>query len=521
MLEDSSGGAATGSTPRPEGELGVRHAGKTGEVSRKPLAKRREPPTSSRSSSTPAAPPLESSEQEAEIDDSLTIVRASGKILLDLRDLAEDPDAHRTAKCGGYEKCTACATTLLLRQARARVALAANAAVHLMWKEETAQLIRVAKELGRLPQKSKELPRPKFYTYPEVRKVVPELHSNLVASLTRNVERKWNKERWDVLVRQNRSPAHYKATGAIPVPVSGVRLEPVLSAEGEATGQYKLSFSLEAGRRRGLGAQFQLPIRARDAYQRRLLSELLSGAVKMGELKIDEDPRRKGRWYARIAYTRKQDRLTTPIHAAVNLGIVCALAAVTADGEAWLYDGKDIVAFLKQIQRRRQAYQRDRKASNRWGHGRTRALRPIEHLQDKALRWRQTKNQTIARRFALWCQARGVSHVYFGDFTGIRDQSPDKLGKPIWERIQEWPYFDLQSRCVACLEELGITSSVDSAAGVTRTCSACGHEDVGSVRLAERKFVCTKCGHKEHLDLNAGRNQLHKGVTERAKKEAG
>jgi transposase len=207
----------------------------------------------------------------------------------------------------------------------------------------------------------------------------------------------------------------------------------------------------------------------------------------------------------RLSYTEEKPLLVpNGIKCAINLGMTCFLAAVVSSGERWLYDGHDIGAFLKQTQRRRRQYQNDSKASARWGHGRTRTLQPIEKLQGAAERWRETRNQTIARRFVEWLVAHNVTELIIGDFTGIRDALPEKLkgGKFVWDLIQEWPFFDLQTRIVSCAEEAGMRVTQRDVERASQTCTFCGHVDPLSVKLKQRIHHCTKCGEKKHVDVS-------------------
>jgi transposase len=226
---------------------------------------------------------------------------------------------------------------------------------------------------------------------------------------------------------------------------------------------------------------------------------------------------RRRKWYVTIAY-KKLAPVIAPSErvAAINRGMCCFLMGVTHDGEQWRYDGNDIESYLKQMQRRRRSYQYDSKASNRWGHGRARTLRPIETLQGKAERWRQTKCQTIARRFARWCEERQITLVKLEDFSGIRDGLPEKLegGKFVWDRIQEWPYFQLETRIASCLEEVGIAIERVPAHFISQRCPACGDVRPENTDLRRRRLKCQACGWSRNLDVAAAMNVLIRGGDE-------
>lgn len=419
------------------------------------------------------------------------IVRASTRILFDGRTLPDEGKSFRQA----------------LWDAQRLAATAANVLLRAHWKKDGELLDAYLAEHGHPPKKAAEWRAADVDDYQLIRRACPTLNTGIASAIARAVLQKWMQCRYEALVRQTRSPPHYKTTGAFPIRSQEVRFRP--SPDGKAT---VMSFSLHSGRFEG-GAEFRVPLVARDESQRDLLDKLVSGEWKHGNVLVEQDRLRPGKWYARIAYTRYVPLRQEGVAAAINKGIRTFVAAVTETGESWLYDGYDIEAYLKQIQRRRQRYQRDAKASGRWGHGRARTLRPIKPLLAKGENWRRTRCQVIARRLAEWLGARNVSRVYIEDFSGIRDGEPEKLEgqKYVWDRIQEWPYYQLQMRLQGCLEELGIAVTVVSAKYISQTCPRCGATDAKHRDLRFWKLRCGKCRYSRHLDVAAAHNVLARG----------
>jgi transposase len=337
--------------------------------------------------------------------------------------------------------------------------------------------------------------------YEIFRKAAPDLGSQVCATMQKKVVDSWIKKRFNVLVRMTEAVPFYHNDGSFPLRAQGFRLA---HKQGN---QYEVSFSVRPGRHPG-GAEFRVLTTAHDEYQHELLHNLASEQWKIGEMLIEQDRRRKSVWYLRFTYTQRRknaDRVGKV--AAINRGMAF-LVGVTEDGTRWLYEGNGINAHLKQLKRRRQSYQRERLASNRYGHGRQRALLPIESLEDKGSRWRATKNQTIARRFVGWLVKQDVTILRMEDFTGIRDQAPDKLGKPLWDAIHEWPFYDLGSRIKSCCEEEGIMLEVHEAKDLSRRCCFCGHVAPENINTTRRRMVCARCKRTEHLDVNAAKNLL-------------
>jgi transposase len=129
----------------------------------------------------------------------------------------------------------------------------------------------------------------------------------------------------------------------------------------------------------------------------------------------------------------------------------------------------------------------------------------------KAERWRETKCQIVARQFSKWFSDRGVSTVFVDDLTDIRDQNPARLGAVIYNRIQEWPYYQLQTRLISCLEEAGITAIRNEVKDISRICPECSHKNEATTVYRDRLFKCERCGYTRHIDVVAAINNMKRG----------
>lgn len=549
-----------GSTARPEGEkrLETPAAKAPGEVS--PVSALAKPEASSsittHSRETGRSSGVASS---TATDKSEDIVRATCKIKIDLADLCptkEARDLHFKKKCGGPEACAACRAQKIFRDCRREAARVANASIRMRSLMDGLLVDRIQFQEGRAPKaaewreavefapeairslasnlSSADLKvlqvkcrrvdgkgNTQFYAYPILTRIAPSLSAGIVSMIDKNVSDKWGTERWASLISLEKSPPHYRYTNPIPLRKADVTLTKTTDS------RFYLSFSLRSADARSVESisserkkEFSIPLIARDEYMRETLSLVTLDNARMGALQIQEDRLRPGRWYVRIAYRRTVQKKTDGKAAAINKGMVCFLAGVTETGSQWLYDGDDIESYLKQTVARRQRYQRQVKASSRTGHGRVRTLRPIEHLSGKAERWRETRCQTIARRFTDWLVKEGVGRLYVDDFSGIRDTPPELLeqGQWIWERIQEWPYYQLQMRVSSCCQEEGIEVIIRNPQGISLCCSYCGSR---AVTIHKRRIRCGECGKARHLDISAAAVSLAAGERERLGGAAG
>lgn len=470
---------------------------------------------------------------EPETDTHFTLVRATTRFALDLRKLspakkskadAASPKAPR--ELSELEKAARSALTAVATMATTARNLALRASYRADSEKFDAHIAsnplvpEPGKALPRLP-KPKDIEYAKSYSYPLIRKALPTLASGIASALSREVDRKWSSERWDVLHAQNSSPPHYRVGQPFPVRAQDVRW---LWDDG---GKHAVAtVTLFSGQDSN---SWRLPIVARDAHQTTVLKALASGEWKAGEVRIERDRLQPAKWYLRVGYKRRVERRTTGIKAAVNRGMSAFLVLMTEKGETLIYDGNDIEAHLRAIQNRRRSYQRGIKMSARVGRGRPKALQSIEHLISKGERWRQTRCQVIARRAAKWLAERDVRVVYLDDFTGIRDAPLDSLlakgesrRRWIWERIQEWPYYQLGQRLADCLREYGIEVFPQEVVGNSMHCPECHYESPRNINLAHHTFVCRNpdrrhgdrpgCGYRRHLDVAFCKNALQRST---------
>lgn len=472
------------------------------EVTRKTLANPKTKPRAG-SSTAPRPPsgalggdsPCDTAEGSSFVVD---LVRASARIAVDF---------------GVLEPVVRSAVRGQLYETRREVVTGANAVARALCRLDIDELDRVLRREGRMPRNAKELPCPQLpsWGYQLIRQVAPLLGTNICNVTSKMASTRYRQERWEALVRQSRRPSHFTETLPIEIHTQGIKLR--REGQDDETPRWWLDVALRTGH----NCRTSLPLRVRDKHQETILEECYAGRWKLGQPKIEQDKKRPGKWYVRLAYKRQVKQTTGGQTMAVHRGIRCAIVAVTSTGERWMYDGNDIEAYLRQIERRRRQYQNDSKAAGRSGHGRKRILRPIAPLEKKAQNWRNTKNQTIARRLARWAQERGVTAYIIEDLSGIRQGAPERISGHNYKRVQTWPFADLGMRLHSCLEEIGITDRTEVAAHyLSQRCPKCGDTSIHNVDLRHWQHRCEACGYRRHLDVSAGENVLARGMAKRA-----
>lgn len=521
---EGSASSFTGMLPHPKGEKESGHAGNAGEVSLGTLANNPAPagihePLAGKSKRGEGVGPCVDEKNGSwigSVDDEkeatkvrVNRVRASPKFAITPSTLAEDPEAHKKRKCD-KTTCSACRFVEELYTAQSLVALGMNTVTRIYWQLEGEILDDYVKHNGSLPKKGTDWPRVRLNGYQIVKKTSPGLNCGIASAVATGALQKWKEKRWDALIFQKCSPPHYKDSAPIPIRAQEFKLVPTAKKD-----QYLARIDLLPGR----GTAWMVPIKARDDYGRTILKSIATETWKHGAVQVKRD--RKNRWQLTIAYKRLILQKEEGRSAAINKGMVAFLAGYTEDGDTWIYDGYDIIKYLKKIQRQRREYQYSSKASSRDGHGRKRMLKPTNRLSGKGNRWRQTRCQTIARRFVEWLKKKDVSTLYLEDFSGIRKAPEESLqrhkdkgkkrAKYIWDLIQEWPYYKLEMSLKSACDIEGIKVVNVGSRSISKTCPKCGGE--ATMDLNRRRLKCnsSKCKFRRHLDIAAAMNVLARG----------
>ncbi len=412
-----------------------------------------------------------------------------------------------------------------LERCRKHCATAANVLVRDLQREDEEHLDAFLLEHGRLPKTGKELPFPtrKSWGYQLVRKAVPDLASGIASALSKMASAKYKGIRWDALVRQTERPLRY--TTRLPIPIRAQEWARAGRIVMDDQGRYNVVISFTSTSAPDPSLGIDIPLKVKGSHQKRILEHILAyiggdreDGWKPGELKIEQDSKRPGKWYLRLAYQRLIMPRQGGLCAAFHRGMRNMFVIVTEEGETLFDEGRDVEAYLKQMQRRRKHYQRQSKLSGRSGRGRKRILRPTKPLLEKAARWRRTRAQTAARRAAQWLDARGVTRVYMEDLTGIRHGEPEAPvgGEHVWKRVQEYPLYDHGMRFRNCCDELGIEVVTVDAEYISQRCPECSATSKSHRDLRYWKLRCSRCGFARDLDVAAALNVIARGQAVRA-----
>jgi len=333
------------------------------------------------------------------------------------------------------------------------------------------------------------------YSYPVMRAAAPEVDCNVIASLQNSDDAEWIGSRFDVLVRSTRAPRFYKPNQPIRVPHRAVKL--VLREDGSAD----LSLRLQAASVDG-APRYSFHLVGRDAWQREELQSCADGTWKLGDVVLSRHPTKRGRWFARLCYTRLVERAEKgEATVVVRRGVRSFLVAAASTGECRvIYDGGDLVAFNKQMMARRRGLGENTKRGTMGrgatGHGTKRRVGALIDLSDKEARYKREACKRAAHALVLFAQSVGAREVVYEDFAAPKEEG-------VYWLLKRWPWHELSLACQSACEAAGLATRAVMVRTDRRTCPKCGHVHVEApvaIRLGDRVWECLACGMRRPPD---------------------
>ncbi|WP_054696859.1 CRISPR-associated endodeoxyribonuclease Cas12f1 [Syntrophomonas palmitatica] len=256
-------------------------------------------------------------------------------------------------------------------------------------------------------------------------------------------------------------------------------------------------YSKEYSKDSGKGTHRYFLVAVRDSSTRMIFDRIMSKdhidsskSYTQGQLQIKKD--HQGKWYCIIPYTfpTHETVLDPDKVMGVDLGVAKAVYwAFNSSYKRGCIDGGEIEHFRKMIRARRVSIQNQIKHSGdaRKGHGRKRALKPIETLSEKEKNFRDTINHRYANRIVEAAIKQGCGTIQIENLEGIADTTGSKF-------LKNWPYYDLQTKIVNKAKEHGITVVAINPQYTSQRCSMCGYIEKTN-RSSQAVFECKQCGY--------------------------
>ena len=199
--------------------------------------------------------------------------------------------------------------------------------------------------------------------------------------------------------------------------------------------------------------------------------------------------------------------------AAIDLGEIHSIAAVTENGQGILITGRQVRSIKRLRNKRVKELQKKlakcKKGSRQW----KKYHRALHYSLARSDAQLTDALHKTTRKFVNWCVENEVKQVIVGDVEGVqRNTSRKKKNKKRRSRkhnqkMSQWQFGKIHAYLTYKLEYEGISLEKVNEAYTSQTCPVCGKRK----KVSSRNFVC-KCGYKEHRDIHGAKNILSKSI---------
>lgn len=326
-----------------------------------------------------------------------------------------------------------------------------------------------------------------LYCYPYLAEEYPEVPAGILCAAETRARKLFKQHAVEILHSDRALPNFRKDVG-IPVPVASYKI--MQDGKGDFLMEVQL-LSRQAAKTGKLPGRICLALATnwRDKTAVAALQKIAEGSLKTG---VGTLFREKKNWYFVVPYQR-ENRLSKEATEndecimGVKLGVQNALVyAFDRSLKRGSLSGEEVKVRQEQFYARKQNIQEQYKWSGRKGHGRERALKPIQELYEKERNFRNTANL----RYASWIVEIAVKnrcgeiHLESGKGVGFGQNSI---------LLHFWPVWDLKNRIKQKAEEHGIKVVECNVPDIWGACSECGAKSGNSVE--KQSFSCPSCGY--------------------------
>lgn len=249
-------------------------------------------------------------------------------------------------------------------------------------------------------------------------------------------------------------------------------------------------------------------INVRDHSQKAILNRCINGTYKITASKLIYNEK-KYIWELNLGYNftpETAEELDPDRILGVDLGVhypICA--SVYGELPRLTIPGGEIEEFRQRVEARKRSLQNQGKycGEGRIGHGRATRCKPVDNIEDKIARFRDTRNHQYSKAlidYAIKCEC---GTIQMEDLTGVTDGANRFL--------KNWTYFDLQTKIEYKAEAAGIKVVKIKPQFTSQRCSKCGYIDREN-RPTQAEFKCLKCGYEANADYNASQNIAIRGI---------
>ncbi len=252
-----------------------------------------------------------------------------------------------------------------------------------------------------------------------------------------------------------------------------------------------------------ISTQLTFTALVKDKSQRTILERCYDGEYKISASRLIYDKKKKIKWCINLCYSFENTNLPTLDKdkiLGVDLGVAKPIvASVYGEYDRLMIDGGEIEHIRNKTEKRKKSLLKasTMRGDGRKGHGYKTRVKPVLDIGDKIARCRDTINHKYSRALIDYAVKNGCGTIQMEDLKGVTKKANRFL--------QNWSYFDLQTKIEYKAKEQGISVIYINPHYTSQRCSKCGfiHEDN---RPEQARFKCQNCGFEENADYNASQN---------------
>ena len=358
-------------------------------------------------------------------------------------------------------------------------------------------------ENGEYPKSAEH--KDKHYCYPVLTKMFPYVAGQMVNQIERHAKTVWNNRKKEVLSLRQSVPS-FKLNFPILVHNDSYSIKPALALDHASHKTLKYVIKTNLASKITGHTSYELLVDAGEKSKQAILERIMSKEYRQGAMQIVSD--RKKKWYCIIPYeftVEKDESLDPNRIMGIDLGISKAVYWAFNDSwkRGWI-SGKEIEEFRRRVQARRKDIQEQGKycGEGRIGHGVKRRLLPIDVLQEKEAKFRDTTNHRYAKHIIEEALRHRCGTIQMEELKGINELSTF---------LRNWTYHDLKTKIQNKAAEHGIEVISVNPQYTSQRCSECGYIDKQN-RPNQSTFICQNCGYGDlYHCLSCGKNQKEAG----------
>ena len=203
----------------------------------------------------------------------------------------------------------------------------------------------------------------------------------------------------------------------------------------------------------------------------------------------------KGTFFLLVTLDTPEEPPMEPTH---FLGVDLGIVNIATDSDGNSYTGTPVEVVRQRCGRARQTYQ----ATGTKG-----AKRRLKKMARNESRFRRAVNHTISKQLVAHAKDTKAA-LSLEDLTGIRDRMTVRKGQR--NKHHSWSFNQLRQFISYKAQREGVPVVLVDPRNTSRTCSRCGFVDKRN-RRSQAEFLCIRCGHQAHADINAARNLATRG----------